>query len=281
MSGIGGDEILAGYRKHIAHRWAASYRRLPRLLRDGVIEPAARALPTLSGRRVADVVRFTKKMVRSASLPPDDGFLMNSTYITEADKSSLLRGEVWREMEAHDPWSRHLDHFSRVAGVNELNRLLYVDTKTFMTSLNLTYNDKMSMAASTEVRVPFLDTSLVEFMASEVPPSMKLHAGRRTTTKYLLRRAMEGVLPAEVLHQPKAGFGAPISGWITDELRPMIGDVLSDTRIEDRGLFEPAAVRRMIAAHRTGEQDSSLQIWSLLTLELWQQAFLDAAVKDS
>jgi asparagine synthase (glutamine-hydrolysing) len=153
--------------------------------------------------------------------------------------------------------------------------MLYVDLKTFMASLNLSYNDKMSMASSVEVRVPFLDRELVDFVTHCVPPELKLRGSWRPTTKYLLREAMRDVLPAEILRQPKAGFGAPVDSWLTHDLRAMVDDLLSGSRLRERGLFEPRMVQRMIQEHRSGREDWSLQIWQLLTIELWTQVFVD------
>jgi asparagine synthase (glutamine-hydrolysing) len=128
------------------------------------------------------------------------------------------------------------------------------------------------MASSVEARVPFLDWELAEWVAWNVPPSLKLHGG---TTKHILREAMRPLLPAEVLKQKKAGFGAPADYWLANDLREMIDDLLNVTRIKDRALFNPAAVRCLIDEHRSGQQDWSLQIWQFLTLELWMQAFMD------
>ncbi len=146
-----------------------------------------------------------------------------------------------------------------------------------MTSLNLTYNDKMSMACSVEVRVPFLDRELAEFVAMNVPPSMKLKGFIRPTTKYIFRKAMQDVLPREVLQQPKAGFAAPVDYWLARDLKEMVDDLLSESQIEKRGLFRPEVVRAFVDEHRSGAQDWSMQIWQLLTLELWMQTFLDGS----
>jgi asparagine synthase (glutamine-hydrolysing) len=159
--------------------------------------------------------------------------------------------------------------------------MLYVDSKIFMASLNLTYNDKMSMASSVEVRVPFLDRELAEFVAWNVPPGLKLKGRLRPTTKYIFRKAMKGILPNEVLRQPKAGFGAPADYWLAHDLREMVDDLLSETRIRQRGLFRPEAVRKFVQEQRRGTQDWSMQIWQFLTLELWMQAFLDGAAKQT
>ncbi len=116
-------------------------------------------------------------------------------------------------------------------GSDFLNQMLYLDTKIFMASLNLTYNDKMSMASSVEVRVPFLDRELAEFVAWNVPPRLKLKGFFRPTTKYIFRKAMKDVLPREVLSQPKAGFAAPIDYWLANDLKEMTDDLLSESRI--------------------------------------------------
>jgi asparagine synthase (glutamine-hydrolysing) len=162
-----------------------------------------------------------------------------------------------------------------------LNQMLYVDTKIFMTSLNLTYNDKMSMASSVEVRVPFLDREFAEFVAWNVPPHMKVMGGGHPTRKYIFRKAMQDILPREVLRQPKAGFAAPIDYWLANDLKEMTDDLLSETRVRGRGLFRPRAVQSFIDQHRAGTRDWSMQIWQFLTLEIWMQTFLDGGGKDA
>jgi len=132
------------------------------------------------------------------------------------------------------------------------------------------------MASSVEVRVPFLDRELAEFVAWNVPPSFKLKGFFRPITKYILRKAMRDVLPGEVLCQPKASFAAPIDYWLAHELREMVEDLLSESRVRERGLFSLPVVRRFVSEHRSEAQDWSMQIWQLLTLELWMQTFLNA-----
>jgi len=137
----------------------------------------------------------------------------------------------------------------------------------------------MSMASSVEVRVPFLDRELAEFVAWNVPPGLKLKGAMRPTTKYILRRAMQDVLPREVLQQPKAGFAAPVDYWLANDLRDMVDDLLSPSRVQERGLFRPEMVRLFVEEHRSGRRDWSLQLWQFLTLELWMQMFLDGGAR--
>ncbi len=280
LSGVGGDELFAGYRKHAAHYWAETYRHVPRAVQQ-VIGGAVAALPSLRGTFAKGRVRLLKKMARSASLEPAERFLMNCTYLDAGQKSDLYTPATRQAILDADPARRHREAFARVREADFLNQMLYLDTKIFMTSLNLNYNDKMSMASSVEVRVPFLDRELVEFAARQVPPELKLKGKFRCTTKYIFRRAMEDILPREVLRQPKAGFAAPVDYWLAHDLREMADDLLSEPRIRQRGLFRPEAVRRFVNEHRRGEQDWSMQIWQFLTLELWMQAFIDAGGRRS
>ena len=272
LSGVGGDELFAGYRKHAAYDLAQKYQRIPGALRERLIEPLVMALPSMRGTSIKGHVRLAKKMARSASLSPRDYFLMNSTYLTEDQKESLYADGVRESINGNGSWSRHMDYFEQVSGADFLNQMLYLDTKAFMVSLNLTYNDKMSMASSVEVRVPFLDWKLAQWVASNVPPSLKL---RGRTTKHILREAMRPLLPAEVLEQKKAGFGAPADYWLANDLREMVDDLLSESNLKSRGLFNSAPVRLLMEEQRSGRQDWSAQVWQFLTLELWMQAFID------
>jgi asparagine synthase (glutamine-hydrolysing) len=276
LSGVGGDELFAGYRKYSAHYWAETYQRVPRAARH-LIGAAVAGLPSLRGTAAKGNVRLMKKMMRSASLSAADRFMMNCTYLDAGQKSALYSAAFGGEVFGADPAIRHREGFAQVKDADFLNQMLYLDTKIFMASLNLTYNDKMSMASSVEVRVPFLDRELAEFVAWNVPPKLKLKGLFRPTTKYIFREAMKDILPHEVLSQPKAGFAAPIDYWLAHDLKEMTDDLLSETRIRQRGLFHPEAVRGFVEQHRRGAQDWSMQIWQFLTLEIWMQTFLDSS----
>jgi asparagine synthase (glutamine-hydrolysing) len=278
LSGVGGDELFAGYRKHAAHRWAQAYQKLPGMLRSG-IESSVGTLPGLRGTAFKGGVRLAKKMARSASLAPQERFIRNCTYFDAEQKMNLYTAGLQNELHASDPAIRHQAAFDKVRDADFINQMLYLDTKIFMVSLNLNYNDKMSMASSMEVRVPFLDRELAEFAAWSVPPDFKLKGFLRPTTKHIFRRAMRDVLPAEVLRQPKAGFAAPVDYWLANDLREMVDDLLSETNIRKRGLFRPEAVRRFVDEHRSGAEDWSMQIWQFLTLEHWMRIFLDAGAQ--
>ena len=282
LSGVGGDELFAGYRKHIAHAWAEEYRRVPAFARSAA-EKSMLALPSLRGTAFKGPVRMAKKMSRSAALTPTEAFIRNCTYLDAQQKEGLytsdLASSAGFNVRIANPASRHRAAFDKVRHADFLNQMLYLDTKIFMPTLNLTYNDKMSMASSVEVRVPFLDRHLAEFVAWNVKPEWKVKGKWRATTKYIFRRAMRGMLPNEVLRQPKAGFAAPVDHWLAHDLRPLVDDLLSDSQVRRRGLFRPEAVRRYVDEHRRGAEDWSIQIWQLLTLEIWMQLFLDGGAR--
>ena len=278
LSGVGGDELFAGYRKHSAHYWGETYREVPAALRN-VFEWGINRLPSRRGSSLKGAVRMARKMARSGSLSAIDRFIMNCTYLDAAQKNELYSPAPLAALSTFDASESHRAAFEGVRESDFLNQMLYVDSKIFMASLNLTYNDKMSMASSVEVRVPFLARELAEFVAWNVPPDLKLKRGLRPKTKYIFREAMKGILPEEVLRQPKAGFGAPADYWLANDLKEMVDDLLSETRVRQRGLFRPEVVSKFVEEQRRGSQDWSMQVWQFLTLELWMQTFLDGAVK--
>jgi asparagine synthase (glutamine-hydrolysing) len=274
LSGVGGDEVFAGYRKYQAENAARVYQALPGSLRRAT-DRTLLGLPAFRGAAWKGKVRLAKKMARSAALSPIERFIRNCTYLDAEQKENLYTAEAREQVHGSDPLDQHRACFARSTHAHFLHQMLYADTKIFMPSLNLTYADKMSMASSVEVRVPFLDRELVEFVAREVPPGLKLKGGLRSTRKYILRKAMEPWLTREVLNQPKAGFGAPVDYWLANDLREMVDDLLSESQIKARGLFRPEVVRAYIEEHRSGRQDWSMQVWQFLTLEIWMRVFLD------
>jgi asparagine synthase (glutamine-hydrolysing) len=273
LSGVGGDELFAGYRKYAAHYWAQL---APQFVKRSAAKLAT-ALPNLRGSKFKGQLRLAKKMLRSAASEKETRFVRNCTYLDSSQTAELFSRGVIEEVRGTRADCEHAGRFERMQHADFLNQMLYLDTKIFMTSLNLTYNDKMSMASSVEVRVPFLNRELAEFVAWNVPPQLKLKGTLFPTTKYVFRNAMRGILPDEVLSQPKAGFAAPTDYWLANDLKEMTDDLLSESRVRGRGFFRPEAIRKFVDEHRGGRQDWSMQIWQFLTLELWMQNFLEGS----
>ncbi len=272
LSGMGGDEVFAGYPRQLAMKIASAFDPVPGLLRRPLMSVIAGALPGgLPGRFTAPL-RNAKKFARSAALDFEDRYLGYGTYFTDQAKASLYTDDMREATRGMDAYKEHRRYFARVRDAAPLNRLLYVDLKTFLPCLNLSTTDKTSMAATLEVRVPYLNYELVE-LAARMPPRLKLRGLRR---KYILKRAAEKLLPHDIVWRKKAGFGAPIRSWLRGPLRPLIEDLLSEERIKRRGLFQPREVRRIVNTNLSGREDYSLQVFQLLTLELWLQTFIDA-----
>jgi asparagine synthase (glutamine-hydrolysing) len=272
LSGVGGDEVFAGYPRQLAMKLAGALDPVPQLLRAPLMKAVADVLPGgLPGRFTAPL-RNAKKFARSAALDFEDRYLGYGTYFTQADKERLYSDELRESVRGMDAYKEHRRYFARVREAAPLNRLLYVDLKTFLPCLNLAYTDKTSMAANLEVRVPFLNVELVE-LAARMPPGLKLRGLKR---KYILKRAAEKILPRDVVWRKKAGFGAPIRAWLRGPLMPLVKELLSETEVRRRGLFRPAEVSRIVASNLSGREDYSLQVFQLLTLELWQRTFMDS-----
>lgn len=271
LSGIGGDELFAGYRKYKSYEIFRAYQRLPKAIRQHFLQPLVNRVPDMHGFPWRERIRLLKKTAGSAGLPFGQGFTSLGLFMSEAEQRALLLCPLFRNASDYDPLDQHCALFERAAQADFLHQMLYVDTHSFLAH-NLTYNDRMSMATSMEVRVPFLDRELVEWVAGNVPSRFKLEGN---TTKAILRKAMSGIVPDEVLRQPKRGFGTPISKWLSADLREMVDDLLSHERVSRRGLFHPQTVTRYVNEQRAGNRDKSQQVWSLLALELWMQAYMD------
>jgi asparagine synthase (glutamine-hydrolysing) len=170
-----------------------------------------------------------------------------------------------------DPYAASLEYFGQASGSSGmLGRLLHTDIKTYLVEL-LMKQDQMSMSASIESRVPFLDHVLVEF-AARLPDRLKL---RGFTTKRILREAIRGLLPDEILTRKKMGFPVPFAQWTRGRWHGPTRDVLLDRRTRERGLIDPAAVERLLDAHRDGRSGAGDAIWALMNLELWFRTFID------
>jgi asparagine synthase (glutamine-hydrolysing) len=267
LSGMGGDEIFAGYPRHLAAQLGRLLGPAPLPVRRGLRRLIESHLTLGRPGRLRGPRRNVMKLARGLDGTPWDRYLAYCSYYQAHELGALLAPDT----APGDPFRRHRAYLARVSGEHWLNQLLYLDLKTFLPCLNLAYTDKMSMAASAEVRVPLLDDELVG-LSGRIPPELKLHG---LTRKYLFKRSMEGVLPREVIYRRKAGFGAPVRAWLVGDLEPMVDDLLGPDVVRARGLFDPAEVRRLIDANRRGQEDNALRIWALLTLELWQRAFLD------
>jgi asparagine synthase (glutamine-hydrolysing) len=274
LSGMGADEIFAGYRKHLSVSLAEHYKRLPSLIRRRGIEAIASALPVAGRRGPYRLVRWGKRFLKSASLPSLECFIGNSSYYDQGELEELFTDGQTSDLRGSYAFSRHCEEFGRWENADVVERMTYADTKLFLPSLNLAYSDKASMAASVEARVPFVDHEMAAF-ALNLPSRLRI---RNLTQKYLLKKVAESQLSSDVVYRPKAPFGAPLRAWMKKDLQPVVDDLLSETSVKRRGYFNYSSIRRMIDDNRNGREDYAHRLWGLLTFELWHRIFIDGEI---
>lgn len=262
LSGDGGDELFAGYERYAIDRARQPFNHLPTLLRRGVLLPLSRALPHAA---------YGKNYLRNIALDADARFVDSLAFFDEESKRSLLTDQAKRAVNGHDSTALFRAHYAAPQTAEHLERLLYLDSKTYLPADVMTKVDRMSMAHGLEAREPLLDHKLIEFVGA-LPASLKL---RGLTTKYLLKKAMTGSVPDEIIKRPKRGFAVPIKHWLKQELHELLLDTLTGQRSRERGYFDQQAVLALIDEHQRGRRDNALPLWGLLMLELWQRAFID------
>lgn len=269
LNGDGGDESFAGYERYAAMRLAERYHRLPAIFRDTVVKQAIELLPSSATRRSR--VRDVKRFISSASLPKTERYLRWMSVFDAEAKRDLYSDQFAHQTASVsaaavlDPW------FARANGSGIVDAALLTDLMTYLPNDLLVKVDIATMAVSLEARSPFLDHHVIEFAAS-LPEKYKL---RGLTTKYLLKRILKQLLPAENLDRRKMGFGVPIGHWFRGKLQPFLRETILSESALKRGLFKPETVKQLVELHARGERDFSHQLWTLLMLELWFQRFID------
>jgi len=268
LSGAGGDDLFSGYRRHLAVQYERYWSWLPRPVRAG-LDRAAGGLDQRHG-----LARRLGKLFNGAGLDAEGRLVNYFRWIRDAELQALY-APSFREAANREPAEGPMRAVLAALppGAGALERMLTLEQRFFLADHNLTYTDKMSMATGVEARVPFLDLELVEF-ASRIPEGMKQ---RGRVGKWVLKEAMAPFLPADVIHRPKTGFGAPLRRWMQGGLRPLIADLLSARSLTARGLFDPVAVERLVQRNARGEVDAAYTLLSLMSIEIWCRRFLDTA----
>jgi asparagine synthase (glutamine-hydrolysing) len=268
LGGDGGDELFAGYPTMRAHRLAGYYGQVPRLLRRGLVEPVVRRLPVSRDNLSFDF--RAKRFVSAAAYPVAERHQRWMGSFAPEERKALLSSKVRDELAINggrDPVASPLDG----AGPREpLNQVLLMDMRMYLENDILVKLDRASMMASLEGRVPLLNNDFVAY-ATGLPLDLKLRGLR---SKFLLKRALRGLLPAAILNRPKKGFGIPVANWFRGPLKEQMQSVLSPERIARKGFFEPKVVTRLIADHLAGRSDNRKQLWTLFVFELWHDGYL-------
>ena len=262
LSGMGADELFGGYRRQLACVMASRYGRLPGLSRAGVRFAVDRAPVTLGGSGLR-YARWAKRFLTFAELPEEPRYRRSYTLYDPDELAGLLNPDLRAQVD--QVIDGHRDIYTDNSLRDEVNRMCLADARLFLPGLNLAYTDRASMAASVEVRVPFVDPVVAQ-AAFAIPGRDKI---TNRQGKVALKRAAEKWLPHEIVYRPKASFGAPLRGWVRNDLQEIINDVLVRGELVGSGMIRADALDRLIQDERAGRADNAKQIWQLLTMELW------------
>lgn len=265
LSGDGGDELFGGYTRYALDRKRSGFARLPRSFRRRVMQPMGRRLPHGA---------WGRNYVHNVALDPLDRYIEDISIFTRLNKPSLYTDGFRQRLGATEAAAGFREYAERSRAGDPLDPLLYLDSKTYLPGDILTKVDRMSMAASLEVRVPLLDHKLIEFVCTRIPASMKM---KGPETKHIFKRAVRDLVPAEILNRPKQGFGVPIEQWINEQLRERVRGTLTEARTQQRGYIEPRYVNLLLDEHERGRRDHATELWALFMLELWQRTFVDSS----
>jgi asparagine synthase (glutamine-hydrolysing) len=258
LTGDGGDEIFAGYDKYLVEGRERAYDRVPVALRRAA-GAVGEAMPEgMRGRR----------FLRHLALDGSRRYLDAQTLFHADEMPKLFQPAAFAQMAHCDPWAASLSHLE--SGCDWISALQYGDLQTYLPLDVLTKVDRMTMAHSIEARPPLLDHRLVEFAAT-IPARFRLHDG---TTKYLLKQAMRGTLPDEIIDRPKQGFAVPLARWFRGPLAEFARDVLLSDTCRQRGFLNTVYIERLLQLHQGG-RDLDLQLWTTLSFELWCRRFLN------
>ncbi|HEX7892814.1 MAG TPA: asparagine synthase (glutamine-hydrolyzing) [Terriglobales bacterium] len=261
LSGEGGDELFAGYDRYPVHLDRMQYERVPSWMGSAFRAFVYPMLgPSFKGRR----------FLFNASLHGGDRYLDTVGFLTTDRERNLFSRDFLATANGIDVLAEVRSFYAKAQGPDRISRLLYLDTKSYLTGDVLTKVDRMSMATSLEVRCPILDHVLIEWVTG-LPAKWKYRDGIR---KYLLRKLAQR-LGVPGLDRPKQGFAMPLTHWWKSDLRDTLLPILTEPKTLQRGYLNPTAVKQLVEEHLTGRRDYGQELWLLLVFELWQRNFLE------
>ncbi|MBU4185791.1 MAG: asparagine synthase (glutamine-hydrolyzing) [Proteobacteria bacterium] len=268
LSGDGGDENFAGYRRYYFDRLENSIRSIfPVLFRQHIIGALAKIYPKADW--LPRMFR-AKTLLTNIAHDPVYGYFNSMSYFLPEMKDKVLNPEIKRCLMDYDSIEVFRRHYQNAGSDDPLSRAQYVDFKTYLVDDILTKVDRASMANSLEVRVPILDHKFVELVA-QIPSNLKLNG---KTSKYIFKKAASRLLPDSILNRKKMGFSIPVGEWLKKELRPLVHDTILSKKFEERSLFDTRYVHWLWKQHTSGMRDFTQPLWALLSFELWARKFL-------
>ena len=268
LSGLGGDELFAGYERYRGTLLAEQYGRVPGPVRRAVLDPAiGMASKAWRGGAWSDRAR---RFIQGADLGLAERYQQYVSAYRDSEKAEIFNGDLVRQLETNGLLPTPLAMARSDSRAGALDRMLSTDMHSYLTDNELRKTDRVSMQHSLEVRVPFLDHKLVEFV-STIPTRYRLRWGQK---KYILRRALKGTLPHSVLARRKQGFSVPLGRWLRGPLRDLVHSVLSESAVRKLGVLDHRTVARILAEHDRGDTNHETKIWVLLTFVLWHERYM-------
>ncbi len=268
LSGTGGDELFAGYRRYLIENLYRYYQKYPKFLQSFGMN-ISKMLPVSRTSAMKEYFLLLKRFLENQEESPMLRHVKMMTCFSEEAKDQLYAKSFPRHLVEQSnvipQFYKKVDHF------DDLTRALWADFHTYLPDDLLVKEDRMTMAVSLEGRVPFLDHEFVEFVAS-IPSDLKVH---KFTTKYIFKEAMRPLLPSNIIDRRKHGFAVPIGEWFKNELKTYTTEIFQDTTTKQRGFFNIDHIQSLLDEHQKGLQDYSSQLWALLIFELWCREYLD------
>jgi asparagine synthase (glutamine-hydrolysing) len=266
LSGEGGDELFAGYDRFVASKSDAYYRTIPGAIRKHIITRVVNKIPPQPQKK--GLINIAKRFIEGSELPIE-GRHMRWQYFSNEKEEQQLYSESFKAKTSHlKPFGIINDYYQSCSLNDRLAREQYAEINTYMVDDVLMKVDKMSMANSLEVRVPYLDHHFVELSAS-IPGNLKL---KGFTTKYILKKTMSGLLPKNIIYRKKQGFSLPIKNWLRDELKEYMYDQLNNSEVI-KDYFDNYYLNKLMEQHIRGTHNNSHRLWALMNLEWWYQRF--------
>ncbi|MCA1584412.1 MAG: asparagine synthase (glutamine-hydrolyzing) [Acidobacteria bacterium] len=268
LSGDGGDELFGGYDAYQAQALAARYAGVGERIMPALAAVGAMLPPT--DKKKGFINKFKRFTQGASEAPIDLGHYRWMVYLGSRAKRRLYTAGLQGALVHSDVYAPVRQALRRASSDDWLNRQLYTDLTIYLADDILVKVDRMSMATSLETRAPFLDADVME-LAFSMPGHLKIRNGER---KWILKRAVEGVVPERILRRPKEGFSIPMKNWLRHELAPLVHELLAPARVAERGLFEPAEVSRLIEAHTAGRANHAHTLFPLMVFERWAEEYL-------
>ena len=272
LGGDGGDELFAGFDRYVGARYIDMYSLMPLALRQGLMGPMLDRLPdSFTYKSLTQKLRWLHHLSLQATSAEQYAEATCFFRFTHEGKHALYCDKLWGEMEERNSTTAITEPFNRAEADHLLDRMLYTDFVTRLPEHSLVLTDRMSMAHGLEVRSPFLDHEMVEFLA-KVPAEIKV---QNHQPKYLMRKLAANYLPAPILQREKQGFMLPIAYWFRTDLFPLVSQMLEHSHFVRDGWFKKENIQRLLEEHRSNRYDHHVRLWMLLTLELWHQLYIE------